>query len=294
MELISFLKERMPRLAAEERFSFSAHTTVGCGGYAEAAVSPACTEELLQLLILFKREKIGYCLLGAGANVLPSDADFAGVVVRFRALDTLFCDGENIFAGAGVTGGRLLRFARACRLSGFEPFTGIPMTVGGAAAMNAGVRDRHFADVVTQVVAVEAGAIRIFSPSECRFSDKDSLFLQEKLSVAAVWLRGSPSDEERILKNRYAYAKRREHLPKGRSMGCTFVNPAGQSAGKLIEACGLKGRTVGKVRVSERHANFLINEGSSAADVAQLIAEVKEEVRRRTGIELREEIRRLT
>lgn len=291
MDIYAYLTERLPAVACEKDFSFAKHTTIGCGGVAAAALSPASCEEAAHALSLLEREKIPYCLLGAGANVLPADGFFDGAVVRFSKLKSLF-SGSGVYAGAGVTGGELLAFAKKYALGGFEPFAGIPTSVGGGVAMNAGISERHFGDLVSSVVAIEKGRICTVPVQNCEFTEKSSLFLQ-KIAIIGVYFNAIPSTAETIESETARYAKRRERLPKGRSMGCTFVNPEGVSAGKLIEECGLKGRRIGRARVSEIHANFIINEGACAADVGALVDEVKAEVLRRKGIALREEIRRL-
>ena len=291
MEYFAYLSERVPQMKMERDFSFSRHTTIGCGGAAAAAVYPRSNEETAELLSLLRRERIPYCFLGAGANVLPPDGSYEGVVVRVSAT-RLQSDGERIKAGAGVTGGSLCRFARRLNLSGFEPFTGIPMTLGGGVTMNAGVAEGHFSDVVERVVGIEDGKIRIFSREDCRFSEKRSVF-QEGIAVTELFLKGTFLAREEIEKKTEYFRKKRDHLPRGRSMGCTFVNPQGLSAGKLIDECGLKGLRVGGAHVSEIHANFIINEGGTSDDVAALIDIVKEKVAEQTGILLKEEIRRL-
>lgn len=292
MELFTRLKERFPKLACECGFDFSRHTSIGCGGRAAAAASPSCAEEARQLLAWLRAEGIPFCFLGAGANVLAADGCFEGVAVRFARLNRLSADNEVVFAEAGVTGGRLLSFAQERGVGGFSPFSGIPMTVGGGTAMNAGVREAHFSDVVARVLCVENGKLRMLEGRDCRFSEKDSIFLAG-IAVIGVWLRGRPSRPADIARESCYFRKRRAVLPKGRSMGCTFVNPQGISAGALIEACGLKGTRVGGAVIAEKHANFILNEGATSGDVAALIALVKEEVRRQTGIALREEIRYL-
>lgn len=286
------LFERFPALYAEEHFSFARHTTIGCGGEAAYAVYPSCAEEAAALLGCLEKEKIPFVLLGAGANVLPQDGFFEGIVVRFRLLDRLAAEGDEILAGAGTTGGALCRFARQNRLTGFEPFTGIPMTVGGGIAMNAGVSEGHFSDVVRFVVGAEHGKLRVFPLRDCGFGEKESVF-QEGIAVLYALLRGDLSDDEKIMERTARFRKKREHLPSGRSMGCVFVNPKGLSAGKLIEECGLKGVRVGGARVSEAHANFILNEGGSAGDISALVRLVRETVLKERGIALREEIRRI-
>lgn len=292
MALFTRLRKEFPQLRMSENFSFARHTTVGCGGEAAVAAFPSRAEEAADLLSYLSRGRIPFCFLGAGANVLPRDGRFDGVVVLFTAMRQLRAEGNRIFAHAGVRGGALCRFAEERGLSGFEPFTGIPMTVGGGVVMNAGVRERHFSDCVEEVLAIEAGKTRRFSPSECHFSEKESVF-QRGIAVVGVLLRGIPCYSDEIARRTCYYRTLRRKLPAGRSMGCVFVNPAGDSAGRIIEECGLKNRSSGGARVSDVHANFILNEGGSAADVEALIAAVKREVKEKTGICLREEIRRI-
>ena len=292
MELFTRLKERFPRLECECNFCFARHTTIGCGGIAAVAAYPSCAEETAELLAWLGRERIPYCFLGAGANVLPSDGAFDGVVVRFCRLNALGADGAEVFSGAGVTGGAFLSFAEHGGIGGFSPFSGIPMTIGGGTAMNAGVRELHFSDVVQRVLCVESGRLRILEREDCAFREKDSLFLRG-IAVVGVWMRGKLSHPADIARESCYFRARRSRLPKGRSMGCTFVNPAGISAGELIERCGLKGARRGGAVVSGRHANFILNEGASGSDVAALIEFVKEQVEKQTGIALQEEIRRI-
>ena len=262
MEHFAELCARFPKVVWEREFSFARHTTIGCGGTASLAASPADLETAAELIAYLRRSHIPHCFLGAGANVLPADGRFEGVVVRFCRLKTLYADGETIYAGAGVTGGALLRFAEANGLGGLECFTGIPMTVGGGVTMNAGV------------------------------AEKTSIF-GNGTAVIGAYLKGSASSPQEIAERRAHFRAARAHLPRGRSMGCVFVNPEGDFAGRLIAQCGLKGTRVGGAVVSCGHGNFILNEGGTSADVSALIALIREEVLRQTGILLREEIRRL-
>lgn len=292
MDYFALLEKRLPRLEKQRYLDFSKHTTIGCGGVAQAVVYPANTEEAAQLLWLLHCERVPYYILGAGANVLPPEVEYEGVVVRFSKLNGLYADGKRLYAGAGVTGGVLCRFAQEKRLSGFEPFIGIPMTVGGGTAMNAGIQEAHFADVVERVVAVERGRVCTLSLQDCRYGEKDSIFLSG-IAVLGVYLKGTPSCAENIAQRMCYFQTHREKLPRGRSMGCVFVNPKGCSAGKIIDECGLKGLRVGGAVVAQEHANFIINEGGTADDVASLVDLVKQKVFQERGIALREEIRRI-
>ena len=293
MHLSMRLAARFPSLALTEAFDFSRHTTIGCGGRAEVAAMPSSPMQAAALLSFLKREKIAHCILGTGANVLPADGLFRGVVVRTCLMRTLRAEGSTLVADAGVTGGALLSFAARCSVGGFEPLSGIPMSVGGAVAMNAGVRDLYIGARVRSVLAFDGEQLVLLGGAACGFSQKDSLFRREKIAVLRVWLEGRYSDAASIRIRACEYRRRRRCLPKGRSMGCAFVNPQGCSAGALIEGCGLKGARVGGAFVSREHANFIINDGGSAQDVAALAAFVRERVSAETGICLREEFCRL-
>lgn len=292
LDLYAFVKNRFPELPAVRSLAFSRCTTIGVGGSAAVAVSPRTVEEAAELLCVLLRERIPHYFLGAGANILPPDGEYEGVIVRFSALNALYADGTEVYCGAGVTGGALCRFARARLLSGAECFTGIPMTVGGGIAMNAGVRDGHFSDLVCRVVALDRGRIAVLGKGDCLFGNKRSVF-QGGIAVLGASLMLRYSYREEIERNTCYFRMRRKDLPKGRSMGCVFVNPEGESAGELIDRCGLKGARIGGAFVSSAHANFIISDGGSSADVSALIAFVRKQVYAQTGVLLREEIRRI-
>ncbi|MDE6411369.1 MAG: FAD-binding protein, partial [Clostridia bacterium] len=160
MDAFRQFTERFPTLETERDFSFAMHTCIGSGGKAALAVSPSNTEEAAECLNFLERNGIPHCFLGAGANVLPRDGRYEGVVVRFNRMKKLVL-GERLYAGAGVTGGELLAFAEKNSVTGFEPFAGIPTTVGGGVAMNAGIAERHFSDLVISVTAYKDGIVTV-------------------------------------------------------------------------------------------------------------------------------------
>ena len=292
MDIFALLREHFPLLKLEADFSFSKHTTIGCGGVAAVAAYPTSGDEAAELLGYLDRAHIPYFILGAGANVLPPDGRYEGVIVKFTHLKDISLEGDHLIAGAGVLGASLIKFVRDMAISGFEPLVGIPMTVGGGTAMNAGVRERHFSDLVVEVEGVDAGNLRRFSQKDCDFHEKDSIFLHG-IAVTKVVFRAKRGIKQQIETEIGAFLARRTVLPKGRSMGCTFVNPEGDSAGRIIDACGLKGLRIGGAFVSEQHANFIINEGATSEEIGALAQLVQRRVFEKTGILLREEIRRI-
>lgn len=292
MDIYALLREHFPLLKIEADFSFSEHTTIGCGGSAAVAAYPASEAEAALLLGYLEKARIPHYILGAGANVLPPDGRYEGVILKFTRLNGISLEGDRLIAGAGVSGGALIKFVRDRAISGFAPLAGIPMTVGGGTAMNAGVREGHFSDLIVEVEGIESGVLRKFSLKECAFREKDSVFLHG-IAVAKVIFRAERGKKEQIEDEIRAFLARRASLPKGRSMGCTFVNPPNDSAGRLIDACGLKGLRIGGAFVSEAHANFIISEGGTSAEVGELARLVQSRVFEKTGILLREEIRRI-
>ncbi len=293
MELFDLLRKKFPTLRLERAVRLSTQTTVGVGGYAKTLAVPASAEEAVALFKFIYEQKIPHYSLGVGANVLPSDADFDGVIVKFTLLNGIFRCGERIFAGAGVTGGAFGRFTEARQLGGAEWLTGIPTSIGGGIAMNAGVGEGHFEEIVDEVVAVEKGALRVIPQHDCQFSAKKSVFLSG-IAVLGGYFQLKSSSSEEIARKKCYFRQKRAHLPKGKSMGCTFVNPTrGKTAGELLERCGLKGVRVGGAVFSTQHANFILNEGATSSQISSLIALAKKRVYEREGILLNEEIRRL-
>ena len=129
MDDLSLLQQAFPEIETELDFPFARHTTIGSGGIAAMAISPPNAERAAECIDFLEKNQIPHCYLGAGANVLPQDGRFEGVVVRFNRMKELRLVDDLIYASAGVTGGELLAFARAHSITGFEAFTGIPMTV---------------------------------------------------------------------------------------------------------------------------------------------------------------------
>ena len=278
----------------KEPFDFAKNSTIGCGGRAAIAFYPESVFELVTLVEKLQRDGIKYYVLGNLTNVLPPDGFLKVAVISMKKLDTIAM-GESVFAYAGVTSGALLRACRHEKRSGAEFLSGIPCTLGGALYMNAGADGRYISEIVENVLVLRKGERRILSVEECQYSYKKSLFMENDDIILGASLRLEHACEECIAERENYYLQRRLHLPKGRSMGCVFKNPQGQSAGALIEGCGLKGMRVGGAEISTQHANFIINDkGATSADVRALIEIAKNAVYSQYGIRLEEEIRYLT
>ncbi len=286
--------ERYKEFSQEIPFSFSKHTTIGCGGTSNRAFYPKNTVQLTSLLKKLQEDKIFYCVLGNGSNVLPSDDNSEKVVVSTKHLTATFLTENGAFAYTGVTSAALLRFCKMNRYSGVEFLQGIPCTLGGALFMNAGVSGKYIADVVQNVLVYRDGKIRLLSKAECGYAYKQSVFMNNEDVIIGAALSLTRASEADIEENEKFYALRRAHLPKGKSMGCVFKNPDGAFAGDLIERSGLKGLKIGGAYVSTQHANFIINDGNATSkDIQTLIEMIKNAVFAQYGIRLEEEIRRI-
>lgn len=277
----------------EKDAPLSRHTTMRVGGPARWLVTPRTQEELSAVVRAARDEKLEVNILGGGANLLVSDDGVAGVVVRTAGLTWCRFEDDGVAAGAGVSFPRLVRECTARGLGGLEGLCGIPGTLGGALVMNAGGRHGELAPLVDWVdVLSDDGSVQRQEASKLSFGYRRSSLYGRV--VVGGRLKLTPGDAERLL-SRYREvltAKEATQPLSARSAGCLFKNPDGQSAGALIDGCGLKGFQVGGARISEIHANFVVNDGEAkASDILELAAAVRDRVFDRTKIELELEVK---
>lgn len=274
----------------------SRHTSWRVGGPADRYYKPADADDLRAFL---SRLPAGEPLLwlGLGSNLLVRDAGWRGTAVTVHGvlesvdrLDTL-----TVRADAGVHCARLAKLLAGWGLAGGEFLAGIPGTLGGALAMNAGAWGGETWDVVTAVTMVDrAGGLQQLTPRDFSIAYRSVTGPQPDLWFVAADLRLTEDADggaaERI---RAMLAERKASQPVGRpSCGSVFRNPPGDHAARLIEVAGLKGRAIGDAEVSTKHANFIINRGNArAADIEALIGEVRLAVQARFGVELLAEVR---
>lgn len=271
------------------------HTSWHVGGPADVFFRPASGEEFATLLAQLPPE-VPVLVIGLGSNLLVRDGGWRGVVVSLHgALDRLEQAGETlVYAEAGVPCARLARSCVAWKLGPAEFFAGIPGTVGGALAMNAGAWGGETWPLVATVEVVDrAGRRRERAAAEYRYG-----YRHVAPPAAGEWFLGArlklehrpQADAETI---QQLLDRRRATQPIGAwSGGSTFVNPPGLHAARLIDTAGLKGYRVGGASVSTKHANFIVNDGSaSARDIESLIGHVQEVVLRTHGVRLVTEIR---
>ncbi len=274
-------------------------TSLRVGGSADVFFRPAGLEDLVAGLALARDAGIPVSFLGGGANTLLSDAGVEGMVIKLPALPEEVAwdeDGASFTLGAGAPIARIPQLMRRYGLVGGEFLAGIPGTLGGATAMNAGTREGEFVRVVEAVELASAEGIRWVARDALVWRYR-ACELPPGAMVSRVRIRLHRADEEGLAASRAAmeadlgYRKRTQplHLP---ASGSVFTNPPGDYAGRLIEAAGLKGRREGGAAISEMHANWIVNEGGArAADVRALIDCAREEVQARFGVVLTPELK---
>lgn len=270
------------------------YTTIRIGGPAELLVRPRTVEELSAVIDLARSEDVPVRVLGAGSNVLVSDAGVRGIVLHTRALDEVrFEEGGLVQAGAGVHFPTLVRKATAEGLRGLEAGVGIPGSLGGVLTMNAGAYQFSIGPLVHEVVAVSPSRGRLTLAGDAidfryRASSfgRDLIVAHVRLVLAEDEPRAVRADMDRHMR------LRKETQPVGvKSSGCIFKNPEGASAGKLLDELGLKGFRLGEARISEVHANFIVHDGAArASEILDLIDMVRTRVRKEMSIELEPEI----
>ncbi|MDH5666778.1 MAG: UDP-N-acetylmuramate dehydrogenase [Nitrospira sp.] len=269
------------------------YTSFRIGGPADVLVEPDDVESLMRLLAQTHARKVSVFVLG-GTNLLVRDKGIRGVVVSLAKLRAIKAEeGSVLYAEGGVGMPTLIGYAIRRSLAGLEWAAGIPGTVSGCVVMNAGTRLGEMKDSVK--------AVRIVTPTgaliDCPAHDIDFSYRQAILPsgvVAGVWLQLKPgvrAELEKVVKDYLRYRRDTQPLTLP-SAGCVFKNPPNDSAGRVVEAVGLKGVRVGDAEVSERHANFIVNRGdASAKDVLALIRKVKGRVYRQTGVKLELELK---
>ena len=271
----------------------SRHTSWHVGGPADVFFMPRDRAQLVEFLRALPRD-VPLLWLGLGSNLLVRDGGVRGVVIATQdALTSLERRGDHdIYVEAGVPCARLAKQAARWALGPATFFAGIPGTLGGALAMNAGAFGGETWPLVREVETVDRdGTVRTRPASDYRTAYRSVTPPAEGEWFLAATLELAPHVDETAM--REMLERRRRTQPIGEwSCGSVFTNPPGDHAARLIEACGLKGLRIGGAVVSEKHANFILNEGEArASDIEQLIGRVQDEVRRRHGVTLHPEVR---
>ncbi|HVS54403.1 MAG TPA: UDP-N-acetylmuramate dehydrogenase [Opitutaceae bacterium] len=271
-------------------------TTMRVGGAARLYAEPAGVADLQALLRAAKADGVGVFILGRGSNLIVPDEGVDGLVLSLaHEAWAAFAPRGNgrVWAGAGLRLKNLCGLAAKAGLVGFEFLEGIPGSVGGALRMNAGAMGGWMFDVVEEVqVASLEGEVRTLAKAAMHVDYRHCAELHDAIALGALLRPAAQADADAIKRQMDAYArKRHESQPREPSAGCVFKNPPGDSAGRLIDACGLKGERVGDAEVSRVHANFIVNRGeATGADVLELVRRVRARVRQAKGVELEPEV----
>ncbi len=271
------------------------YTTLRLGGPADWLVTPTSEEALRACVGEAREHGIPITVIGYGSNLLVLDGGIRGLVLRLaRGLNRCEVKGNQLIAGAGVMMGAAANLAAEHGLTGLEFASGIPGTVGGGVIMNAGAYGGELSQTVRTVTVLRMDGTREEMSNEAlAFGYRHSALQGTDGIVIRAVMELRPGKREEIRSammemNRKRAEKQPLDLP---SAGSTFKRPAGGFAAALIDQCGLKGFRIGGASVSEKHAGFLVNTGTSAADYLALVRTVQEKVEEQTGIRLEPEIR---
>ena len=273
----------------------SQHTWLRMGGPAQYFVTPRTEAELLEVISTCRQQKLPIHILGSGSNLLVREAGVQGVVVRVvePLLGEVRIEGTSLTAGGGTLLSHVVAEAVRAGLGGIEYLAGIPGTIAGAVVGNSGGRSGDIGQLITSVrVLTQENEIAVRHGDELSFSYRRSS-IQDLLVLSATLELTRDDSEELTRRMRKNWILKRSTQPLAdQSAGCIFRNPRGLSAGSLIEQCGLKGLSVGKARISERHANFIVTEsGATSNDVEQLISRIQNAVAEKFAVDLELEIK---
>lgn len=275
-----------------ENFCLKEHTTYKVGGKAICEVSPFDEESLIILLEYLKSNNIKYKVLGNGSNVIFNDKEYDGVIIKLDNFNNLKIINNKVTVGAGYMLNKLALRVSRLGLTGMEFAAGIPGTIGGAIYMNAGAYKSDMGYIVTSVKVLTPNyEIKTFKNKDLDFHYRSSFLQRNKdyicLEANITLLKG---DTETIMELINERKKRRiETQPlEYPSAGSVFRNPDGDFAGRLIEEIGYKGKSNGGAKVSEKHANFIINTGEATGEeIKELIKEIQGKIKEKYNIELK-------
>lgn len=272
------------------------HTSFKIGGPADFLVTPCSVESICEIIKLCNNEKLPIFIMGNGTNLLVSDKGIRGVVVKiYDNLNSCFVKEDYIEAYAGILLSKLSDIALENELAGLEFASGIPGTLGGAVAMNAGAYGGEMKDVVVETEFIDkSGNIKVIRGNEHQFGYRTS-FIQKQSGIAVRTViklkKGDRASIKALIDDLTARRQDKQPLEMP-SAGSVFKRPEGYFAGKLIEDCGLRGYSIGGAQVSEKHCGFIVNKGDATSkDILDLIRYIQKTVKDKFNVELQTEIR---
>ena len=275
--------------------SLKKHTTYGIGGPADLMIFPKSKQDLIKVIEIINKNKIQLTILGSGSNVLVSDNGIRGAVISLKnSLKQIEVDDNILYAECGTMLGKIVKHAVKNNLIGLENLNGVPGTLGGALIMNAGAWGGEISENLIHVEVINSKSeIQKIQKKDLNFSYRQSSFKKDDILLSAKFnLKKADKD---IIKENFIEAqsgrKKSQPLNK-RSAGSLFKNPKNNSAGKLLDKAGLKGLSIGDAKISEKHANFFINDGDATSkDMLMLIKKAHKEVKDKFNVNLSLEVK---
>ncbi|NMB32784.1 MAG: UDP-N-acetylmuramate dehydrogenase [Clostridium sp.] len=272
------------------------HTSFRVGGPADVLVTPVTISQLSEILKLCRDNNVPAFVMGNGTNLIVTDKGIRGVVIKiYDNLSGFGIEGDTIWAYAGILLSKLSNFALKNELEGLEFASGIPGTLGGAVAMNAGAYGGEMRNIVIETEYMDVdGKVRIIRNEEHEFGYRTSFIHKHSGIVLRSKIKLNRGKKDKIKEQMSEFMKRRrEKQPlEFPSAGSVFKRPKGHFAGKLIEDCGLGGYRIGGAQVSDKHCGFIINVGNATAkDITNLIGHIQNTVQEKFGISMETEVK---
>jgi UDP-N-acetylmuramate dehydrogenase len=281
-------------MTVEEAVVLARHTTLGTGGPARGFARPETLDELREALTWAGDRGLPVVPIGLGSNLLVADAGVEALVVKLGGeLAAVRVDGTRLVAGGGAANAVALHRARAAGLGGFEFACAIPGTAGGGVRMNAGAYGGDWAAILVRARVARADAVVWYGPDELGLSYRRSALAPgEVVAEVEFQLERRPVDEIKRLVAQFQQQRKAAQPTNKRTYGSVFKNPEHElSAGRMLEACGLKGHRIGGAQISPRHANFIENAGGAeTADALALMVEARRRAWETYGVELEHEV----
>jgi UDP-N-acetylmuramate dehydrogenase len=301
--LLKSIKEKIrSELKGELLFDepLSKYTTVKIGGPADVFFYPLDLEDLARAVRFCKTQDLPYCLIGNGSNLLVRDGGVRGLVIKLnRCLNQFQVEKEEgggiiLNVDAGYSLPKLVEYCKQQGLSGIESLFGVPGTVGGAIIMNAGTREGEIGESIEELTVMESsGQLKTYPKARLHFEYRDLKIPRTEIAIR-IRIRLKIVKPEKVAEKVEFFQKRRhETQPLDQpNMGSVFKNPPKRFAAQMIEELGLKGVRVGGARLSEKHSNWIVNEGGATSkDVLALIGLIRDKVKEATGIRLETEVK---
>ncbi len=284
-------------MTIEEQVPLSRFTTLGTGGPARWFAKPESVEELAEALEWASAQELSVAVVGLGSNLLVADDGVDGLVLKLAdELAAVEVDGETVRAGGGASLAVCLHRARAAALGGLEFACAIPGTVGGGVWMNAGAYGGEIAGVLERALVADATGASWRTPAELGLEyRRSSLVPGQVVAQAEFRLQPRPVEEIKATVAEMQAARKAAQPTNKRTFGSVFKNPDHElSAGRMLEACGLRGFRIGGAQISPRHANFIENaDGARSADAIALMVEARRRALDEFGVELEHEVQLL-